>query len=239
MLVDGNYHSARRLPDLTRFSVERLENSKYLGVPGLGSLKQFLVNAEKYHLKFVFSNDEFYDPLLFFAGWNRLSRMPNGIAVWEKPDVKPLPTILPRRNTPAAHATLWGLVPPSALALAGLTFLFGLLSRNFGTGTREVRPLVSRNHDFSNPRVIQKTVLGLGILTMVLGGAVLFQIQKLAQQPTRPEKVIEAYFDDLDFRRFESAYHRLDPISRPDFPSVLFNWRWRGGLLASYGKLVD
>lgn len=37
--VDGNYHSARRLPDMTNDAVERLENSKYLGVPGLDSLR--------------------------------------------------------------------------------------------------------------------------------------------------------------------------------------------------------
>jgi len=83
--VDGNYHSARRLPDLTRFSVERLENAKYRGVPGLGSLRQFLVNAERYNLKYVFSNDAFYDPLLFFSGWTRLNRLGNGIVVWESP----------------------------------------------------------------------------------------------------------------------------------------------------------
>ena len=31
--VDGNYHSARRLPSLMNYSVERLENSKYAGFP--------------------------------------------------------------------------------------------------------------------------------------------------------------------------------------------------------------
>jgi len=53
--VDGNYHSARRLPSLMNYSVERLENSKYAGVPGLASLNQFLTNAETFHLKYIFS----------------------------------------------------------------------------------------------------------------------------------------------------------------------------------------
>jgi len=35
--VDGNYHSARRLPELTSTSVERLEGAKYRGTSGLGS----------------------------------------------------------------------------------------------------------------------------------------------------------------------------------------------------------
>lgn len=40
MTVDGNYHSARRLPELTTRPVERLENSKFKGVAGIGSLQQ-------------------------------------------------------------------------------------------------------------------------------------------------------------------------------------------------------
>jgi hypothetical protein len=64
--VDGNYHSARRLPELTSRAIERLENAKYLGLEGLTSLQQFLTVPEKYSLKFIFSNDKFYDPLLFF-----------------------------------------------------------------------------------------------------------------------------------------------------------------------------
>ena len=30
---------------------------------------------DKYNLKFIFSNDQFYDPLLFFSGWHRLQRL--------------------------------------------------------------------------------------------------------------------------------------------------------------------
>ena len=35
MTVDGNYHSARRLPELTTRAIERLENSKFKGVEGI------------------------------------------------------------------------------------------------------------------------------------------------------------------------------------------------------------
>jgi hypothetical protein len=50
MSVDGNYHSARRLPELTTRPIERLENSKFKGVAGIGSLQQFLTTPEKYIL---------------------------------------------------------------------------------------------------------------------------------------------------------------------------------------------
>ena len=73
MTVDGNYHSARRLPELTTRAVERLENSKFRGVEGIGCLQQFLTVPEKYNLKYVFSNDKFYDPILYFCGWHRLT----------------------------------------------------------------------------------------------------------------------------------------------------------------------
>ena len=101
-------------PFLTSYAVERLENAKYLGVPGLGSLQQFLVNASAYNLKYVFSNDAFYDPLLHFTGWTRLNRLTSGVTIWEKGDVLPLPAILPQRQiNPHAYpdvghtAALW------------------------------------------------------------------------------------------------------------------------------------
>ena len=94
LTVDGNYHSARRLPELTTRAVERLENSKFRGVEGIGSLQQFLAVPEKYNLKYIFSNDKFYDPLLYFSGWQRLQQLENGIMVWEKLNVPPLSKII-------------------------------------------------------------------------------------------------------------------------------------------------
>ncbi len=140
--VDGNYHSARRLPELTTTPVERLEGAKYSGMPGIGSLQQFIAVPDKYNLKFIFSNDEFYDPLLFFSGWHRLQRLENGIMVWEREDIPPLPEILPRKEIPVYQRVLWGLVPMSALASASVAFcapmwwpyMLWLLDREPGAG---------------------------------------------------------------------------------------------------------
>lgn len=237
--VDGNYHSARRLPDMTRFSVERLENAKYLGVPGLGSLQQFLINADRYHLKFVFSNDAFYDPILHFAGWTRLNRLSNGVAVWEKPDVAPLPIIQSRRSLPWAQALLWGTVPPLALSLAALVFLIAASKRGFTQHRMEPRPLVMARDGYANPARVRLVVSGLLILAISLSGWVGFRIAKELNRTPAPEDVIAAYHDHLDFRRFREAYALLDPETRPDFDDVMFGWRWRGGLVASYGKLTE
>lgn len=235
--VDGNYHSARRLPDLTRFSVERLENAKYLGVPGLGSLRQFLVNAERYNLKYVFSNDAFYDPLLHFTGWTRLNRLGNGITVWEKPDIPPLPAVLPRRDIPAAHVLMWGVLPPAALLTAGLIFLASALQRTFGARPGEFRPVARAPLGYTNPRRVRQVVLALLLLGLAGLATLGWTLRSHFLRPETPAEVIAAYFDHLDFRRHEAAYARLDPATRGSFAEAQFAWRWTGGLVASYGKL--
>jgi hypothetical protein len=116
--VDGNYHSARRLPELTTTPIERLEGAKFRGIPGIGSLQQFLTVPDKFNLKFIFSNDQFYDPLLFFYGWHQLQRLENGIVVWERADIPVLPEVLPRKEIPLYHRWMFGLLPVSALFLA-------------------------------------------------------------------------------------------------------------------------
>ncbi len=127
--VDGNYHSVRRLPELTSTSVERLEGAKYRGVSGLGSLQQFLEVPEKYHLKFVFSNDSFYDPLLHFLGWQEVGPLENGVVVWEKNDIAPLPAVLPVREVPVWQRLMWGLIPPAAIMAAVGVLGWSLLGR--------------------------------------------------------------------------------------------------------------
>ncbi|MHA6263525.1 hypothetical protein ACXYMO_10000 [Arenibacterium sp. CAU 1754] len=234
--VDGNYHSARRLPDLTRFSVERLENAKYLGVPGLGSLQQFIVNADRYHLKYIFSNDEFYDPLLHFNGWNRLNRLGNGIVVWEKPDVTPLPLYLPRRSVPVTHAVIWGAVPPFVLALA-----FALLIWDLARGRSVPMPVsvVAPRAGFSNPRRVRRILISLALIGVSALAALSYSTYQTWVQPRSPEQVLRDYYEHLDFRRFEQAYDLLDPEFRPSYDDMLFRWKWQGGLLNSYGKLED
>lgn len=141
LTVDGNYHSARRLPELTNRSVERLEGAKYRGVPGIGSLQQFLVNPSPYHLKFVFSIDRFYDPLLWSSGWQRIGRLDNDVEVWERADIAPLPDVLPVREIPSWQRILWGTLPMTSV-LAGASTLVWLAAG---------RPLPRRLHRVGAP----------------------------------------------------------------------------------------
>jgi hypothetical protein len=115
--VDGNYHSARRLPELTTRPIERLENAKFSGQDGLASLNDFLTTAEKYNLKYVFSNDRYYDPLLYYTGWSRTIRLENGIMVWEKGNISTIKPIVPKQMNPL-FKKLWGILPVSSLCIA-------------------------------------------------------------------------------------------------------------------------
>jgi hypothetical protein len=76
-------------------------------------------------------------------------------------------------------------------------------------------------------------ILGLALLGVAYGA---YRYTKAARTPTA---VLQAYYDDLDFRRFDSAYTRLDPLTRPSYDAYLINLSLQGGLVASYGKLAS
>lgn len=125
--VEGNYHSARRLPELTSTPIERLDGAKFTSIPGLGSLQAFLTNPQRYNLKYVFVNDDFYEPLLYFAGWHSLGRLENDVQVWERADVPPLPAAIPVQVYPAWQRLMWGTLPVSSLLVVALVFFFTTL----------------------------------------------------------------------------------------------------------------
>lgn len=120
--VEGNYHSARRLPELTSTPVERLDGAKFTSIPGLGSLQQFVTNPQRYNLKYIFVNDAFYEPLLYFSGWHRLGNLDNDVQVWERSDVPPLPAEIPVKDYPNWQRLMWGLLPVGSIFVAVFIF---------------------------------------------------------------------------------------------------------------------
>lgn len=298
--VDGDYNAARRLPELNTSPVERLEGSKYAGIPGIGSLQQILAIPEKYNLKFVFSNDQFYDPLLFFSGWHRLQRLENGIMVWERADIPPLPAVLPRKDIPVYQSILWGTVPMTSIFLALLAISADLwlplvrrLLRILGIPLflkrlkygmkrlhlEKVQPFASIRlaayrisgnlHDAllrwsqlpegeeevqskkrwqlwhnriadikkMKPAPPNAQQLRSALLAAMLIGSLWYGIASFLQQQNDPVTIMQHYYDDIDFRRYNSAYGRLDPLTRPSFNQYLLQLSVTNGLVASYGKL--
>ena len=238
--VDGNYHSARRLPSLMNYSVERLENSKYAGVPGIASLNQFLTNADKFHLKYIFSNDEFYDPVLHYTGWNPITRLNNGIMVWEKPDISPLPDMRPKRELPRYQKLMWGTLPIGALGL-GFFALF-LLALKQKLISAPSQPFFT---DRRNPKAFKTTPKCIGIVRSipVITGlsllAVIYYDISARQQPAAPDMIVERFYQHLDFRETKDAFDLLAPNPEIDYGQFLRIQKLRGGLVPSFGKLTS
>nr|WP_320021212.1 hypothetical protein [uncultured Draconibacterium sp.] len=238
MSVDGNYHSARRLPELTTRAVERLENSKFRGIEGIGSLQQFLTVPEKYNLKFVFSNDKFYDPLLYFCGWQRLQQLENGIMVWEKLNVPPLTKILPKEDAPKPLKLIWGIVPLAAVLIA---FILNIQLAWYQTLKIRIntKPDFFRfglNYNNFSKRLVIVSHLWWALLTIViLFGLYHFYLENKAQ--LSPRNVLVAYYDALDFKEFQRAHSYIDPNAGKSIDQFMLEIAVTDGLLSSYAKL--
>ena len=241
MTVDGNYHSARRLPELTTRAVERLENSKFRGVEGIGSLQQFLTVPEKYNLKYVFSNDKFYDPILYFCGWQRLRQLENGIMVWEKLNVPPLSNILPKDSTPMFQKLMWGLIPLITVLIA-FVINIQLIWVHALKSTHKAFPAYFK-FGVHYGAIFRKKIFKIsylwGIAMLIVFGVGMYRTYVKNATQLRPENVLKAYYDALDFKEFKRAYSYLDPKSNISLDQYMLEVSVTDGLLSSYAKLDE
>lgn len=117
--VDGEYNSARLLPEMTHYGSAQLTNAKFYGSAGMDSLRSMLRHANRYGLKFIFVHDPYYEPLLTFAGWRKIETFNEGsITAWEKDDVPPAHQIQSDAIPPAWQGLIWGTLPIGASLLA-------------------------------------------------------------------------------------------------------------------------
>ena len=123
--VDGEYNSARLLPEMTRFGAAQLTSAKFFGAAGMDSLRAMLQQANRYGLKFIFVHDPYYNPLLGFAGWRQVETYDSGaITAWSKDDVPPARKVVSDSVPAPWEGLMWGLLPMGSSILA---ILFGLL----------------------------------------------------------------------------------------------------------------
>ncbi|GAA3611995.1 hypothetical protein Q4Q39_04685 [Flavivirga amylovorans] len=236
--VDGNYHSARRLPELTTRPIERLENSKFKGVEGIGSLQQFLTTPEKYHLKYIFSNDKFYDPILYFCGWQRLRQLENGIMVWEKLNVPPMPSILPKDDVALWLKILWGIMHFLTVLIAFMLNIQMLWLRALKTKEKLIPAYLNFKNNYTgfSKGVLKITHIWSVILAICVSyGIYLFYIKNDSHRS--PENVIMAYYDALDFKAFEKAHSLINPESNLPIAQYMLEISVTDGVLSSYAKL--
>ncbi|NNF36178.1 MAG: hypothetical protein HKN68_18880 [Saprospiraceae bacterium] len=232
--VDGNYHSVRRLPEMTSRAVERLENAKYRGEDGISALRQFLTVPERYNLKFIFSNDQFYDPLLHYSGWRKLQSLENDIVVWEKPDVPPLPAILPKKEIPKTQRLMWGILPISFFLLL-ISYLIWL--KAFKTNQENLAIDIPVKHLKGVHSIlwpIQATWI-LGLIVFIIGINIYQTIE--TSDYHNPDNLLQAFYHEIDFKNFNKAYEYLDPDTRPSLEQFLLQQSIKGGMLSSYAKL--
>ena len=117
--VDGDYNSARLLPEMTQYGSAQLTNAKFYGTAGMASLRAMLEHANRYGLKYIFVHDSYYEPLLTFVGWRKTETFNNGsITVWSKEDVPPAHKIFSDAVPPAWMGLMWGTLPIGVSVLA-------------------------------------------------------------------------------------------------------------------------
>jgi hypothetical protein len=123
--VDGDYNSARLLPEMTHFGSAQLTNAKFYGSAGMASLRAMLEHANRYGLKYIFVHDSYYEPMLTFAGWRKIETFNNGeITAWSKDDVPPARKITSDAIPAPWQGLLWGTLP---IGISFLAILFELL----------------------------------------------------------------------------------------------------------------
>lgn len=236
--VDGNYHSARRLPELTTRAIERLENSKFKGIEGIGSLQQFLTIPEKYHLKFIFSNDKFYDPILYFCGWQRLQQLENGIAVWEKLNVPPIATFIAKEDVANYQKVLWGTIPVLSLLILLLQKSRELWTRTVNRNEKTTPIYLnykSKPKSFSNQLLNTQHIWMAFVLTTTILSIYKFYIKNSSHHS--PENVVSAYYDAIDFKNYENAHALVNPSQNIKISQFMLELSVSDGIIGSYAKL--
>jgi hypothetical protein len=117
--VDGDYNSARLLPEMTHYGSAQLTNAKFYGSAGMASLRAMLEHANRYGLKYIFVHDSYYEPLLTFIGYRKTETFNNGeITEWSKDDVPPAHRIQSDAVPPAWMGLMWGTLPIGVSILA-------------------------------------------------------------------------------------------------------------------------
>ncbi len=123
--VDGEYNSARLLPEMTSYGAAQLTSAKFFGTAGMDSLRAMLKHANHYGLKYIFVHDRYYEPLLVFAGWRQVEAYDGGtITVWSKDDVPPAQKIESDAVPAPWEGLLWGTLPVGSGVLALLFIVF-------------------------------------------------------------------------------------------------------------------
>ena len=220
--LDGDYNSARLLPELTSYGGAQLNSAKYFGTAGMNSLLAILKHADEYGLRFIFVRDRWYDPLLSFAGWRPTEEYENGlITLWSKDDVPPAkPVVIDPKAIPTKlEGILWGILPVGSSILAIVLILL-LPERSESHAALSERndvhavPLPARARILSPAFGIVFAVLTLGSLAagVVHSGTPVHS--------NTPDGVVRQLVSEVQARNYDAAYSLVankSAVSRQQF----------------------
>jgi hypothetical protein len=110
--IDGEYNSARTLPEMTKHGVGQLSSAKYYHTEGMTALSEMLRHAPKYGIKYIFVHDDYYNPILTFGGWRQIDNFNHGeTTVWTRLGVPKATKIPSPLEPPVWQGIMWGTIP--------------------------------------------------------------------------------------------------------------------------------
>ena len=115
--IDGAYHSARRLPELTGSGIGMLDAALWWDPSGR-VLRQVLARANAYSMRWAFVAEPRYEPYLMAAGFHSRGTLAGGIDVWENTAAPPLSPAALSFHSPDVAGILWGTLPLAAAFFA-------------------------------------------------------------------------------------------------------------------------
>lgn len=120
---DGDYHTARQLPELRASGLGALDTAVWMP-QGVWAVLPFLQRAQTYGVRWVLVNHPLYIPVLQAAGW-QFRFYVGQVEAWENTTVAPAPLSSPPGMDGSLAALWWGTAPLAALVLTGAAFAVG------------------------------------------------------------------------------------------------------------------
>lgn len=115
---DGNYHTARRIPELMHSGIGQLDAAYWFEKPDV--LIPFLRNPNRFNLRWIFVHEDLrYDDLLVSEGWQLNRTFSNGVRVFE-PRVPVARRAPPPNPSRSSRNIAWGIAPIASFVFAML-----------------------------------------------------------------------------------------------------------------------
>ena len=158
--------------------------------------------------------------------------------VWEKLNVPPLSSILPKDDVGTWQKLLWGIMPFLTVLIA---FLLNVQSALIHSLKTKIKPLpvyfnFQNNYTKFSRGLLKVTHLWSIILAIIIGFGI-YQFYLKNESHHSPENAILAYYDALDFKEFEKAHSLINPNSKMPIAQYMLEVSVTDGLLSSYAKL--